>query len=101
MLLIIYQFPMYMYIKDELKSVLVMLALTTFQKLWSFQVSLLEKAAQLNREDASILVHLANTYRALSHYDCVEKVETQAKADLVIEAERSVHNRGSTTWRRK
>jgi hypothetical protein len=92
---------MHMYIKDELKSVLVMLAFTTLQKLLSFQVSLLEKAAQLNWEDASVLAHLANTYHALSHYGYVEKVETQTKADLGIEVERYVHNRGSTIWRRK
>jgi len=65
------------------------------------QLRLLEKAVQLNREDASALVQLANAYCALSYVKHKEKLEVHAKADSIIETRHYVHYGGVARWKEK
>jgi len=65
------------------------------------QLRLLEKAVQLNHEDASALVQLANAYRALSHVKYKQKLEVHAKADSVIETRHYVRYGGVARWKEK
>jgi hypothetical protein len=65
------------------------------------QLRLLEKAVQLNHEDASALVQLANAYRALSYVKNEEKLKVHAKADSVIETLYYVRCGGAARWKEK
>jgi len=65
------------------------------------QVSLLEKAVQLNRDDASALVHLANAYCGLSYFRYRQKMKSQEEADSVIYTRHYVRYGGTTNLRGK
>ncbi|XP_033608450.1 uncharacterized protein LOC111867123 isoform X2 [Cryptotermes secundus] len=65
------------------------------------QVILLEKAVQLNPEDASALVHLANTYRGLSYFSHRQDMKAETTAESVIETRHYVRYGGAANWRRK
>jgi hypothetical protein len=62
---------------------------------------LLEKAVQLNPEDASALVHLANTFRGLSFISHGQDMKAETKAEAVTETEQNFRYRRAASWRRK
>jgi hypothetical protein len=64
-------------------------------------VILLEKAVKLNPDDASALVHLANTYRSLSYISHRQNMKAEMAAKSVIETRQYVRYGGAANKGRK
>jgi hypothetical protein len=62
---------------------------------------LLEKAVKLNPEDASALVHLANTFRGLSFVGHGQDMKAETTADSVMKTRQNVRYGHAVSWKRK